>query len=483
MYRSMPSRASGGLEPVTEAEAAPPGPAGAEVEELFRAEHLRLLRALYLLTGGDLAEAEDLLQEAFVKLLQRWDRILGMANPTGYLYRTAMNGFRSRWRRRAVERRRRPMPIAPADPIEAAEDRDTILRALREVPPRQRLALVLTEFLDLRPEEVADVLESRTSQPGAWPRRPVRASVDIWSPPVRDLRTLLERAAAEVEPTLEAWDKIRAREGQRRRTRKIGSVSLALVVATGGIAAAVVALHPAARPAGRVPSLTPRPVTVTLQARGFPATCTATLPSSEVRPGDSVSIAFSVRDDSGRQVFAQRADPYGGQFGRLLVEDSNGRLLFDTETRHYGQSGPGPIRAAPLGSEQSIRVSSESVVARWSGPLQLQGFCPSLVQSPSGSDPIRWPSLPPFDLSVVPAGPAPAPQEGMDRAVAATGGLFDTCRPGPDGQPMDGVLNPPVVGHPPTVDPLPLDATCWAQVRRGAGFLDITLFFEAPTGP
>jgi len=71
----------------------------------------------------------------------------------------------------------------------------------------------------------------------------------------------------------------------------------------------------------------------------------------------------------------------------------------------------------------------------------------------------------------------------MDRAVAATGGLFDTCRPGPDGQPMDGVLNPPVVGHPPTVDPLPLDATCWAQVRRGAGFLDITLFFEAPTGP
>jgi hypothetical protein len=296
-----------------------------------------------------------------------------------------------------------------------------------------------------------------------------------------DLRNRLERAASALEPREGAWEGIRRRERRRRRIRKVGAISSALAVAAGGIATAVVALHPGARPADLVPSQIPRPATVTVQARGFPATCTATLASTEVRPGDSVSIAFSVRNDSGRQVFAQRADPYGGQFGRLLVEDSNGKLLFDTETRHDGQSGPGPIRPAPLGSGQSMLVNSESVVVRWSGPLRLQGYCPSLQQSESGSDAIQWPALPPFDLSVVLAGPAPSPQEAMDRAVAATGGLFDTCRPGPDGQPMDGVLNPPVVaGHPPTVHPLPLEATCWAQVRRGAGSLDVTLFFTTP---
>ncbi|MDP9341956.1 MAG: sigma-70 family RNA polymerase sigma factor [Actinomycetota bacterium] len=154
----MPSGRSDARNEAAETEPAPAGSADAEVERLFRAEHRRLLRALYLLTGGDRAEAEDLMQEAFVRVLQRWDRIRRMDDPTGYLYRTAMNAFRSRWRRRGVERLRRPTPVTPPDPIQAAEDRDAILRALREVPPRQRLALVLTEFLDLRPPEAAAVL-------------------------------------------------------------------------------------------------------------------------------------------------------------------------------------------------------------------------------------------------------------------------------------------------------------------------------------
>jgi RNA polymerase sigma-70 factor (ECF subfamily) len=129
----------------------------AEVEELFRDHQVRLLRALYLITG-DAAEAEDLLQDAFARVWVHWDRVRRMDDRVGYLYRTAMNAFRSRWRRRAVELRHRQPAATRPDPIDMATDRQAVVSALREVPPRQRLALVLTEFLDRSPGEAAAIL-------------------------------------------------------------------------------------------------------------------------------------------------------------------------------------------------------------------------------------------------------------------------------------------------------------------------------------
>src|SRR5436190_1448579 len=87
----------------------------AEVEELFRDHQVPLLRALYLMTG-DAAEAEDLLQDAFAKVWLHWDRVRRMEDRVGYLYRTAMNAFRSRRRRRTVELRHRQTARTPPDP-------------------------------------------------------------------------------------------------------------------------------------------------------------------------------------------------------------------------------------------------------------------------------------------------------------------------------------------------------------------------------
>src|SRR4030095_7209732 len=78
------------------APAPPPGPAS--FEAFFEAEHERLLRALYLVTGNA-QEAEELMQDAVVAVWERWDGVSGMDEPTGYLFRTAMNRFRSRLRR------------------------------------------------------------------------------------------------------------------------------------------------------------------------------------------------------------------------------------------------------------------------------------------------------------------------------------------------------------------------------------------------
>ena len=67
-------------------------------EEFFEAERSRLFRALVLITY-DVAEAEDLTQEAFVRVLERWERIAQTDDPVAYLFRTAMNLHRSALRR------------------------------------------------------------------------------------------------------------------------------------------------------------------------------------------------------------------------------------------------------------------------------------------------------------------------------------------------------------------------------------------------
>jgi RNA polymerase sigma factor (sigma-70 family) len=74
-------------------------------DQFFQAHHARLYGTLCLVTG-DRAEAEDVMQDAFLKLWERWDRVREHPDPGGYLYRTAFNLFRSRLRRVARAARR-----------------------------------------------------------------------------------------------------------------------------------------------------------------------------------------------------------------------------------------------------------------------------------------------------------------------------------------------------------------------------------------
>ena len=60
---------------------------------------------MYLVTGNA-QEAEEMMQDAFGAVWERWDRVSVMDEPTGYLYRTAMNRFRSRLRRASRAARR-----------------------------------------------------------------------------------------------------------------------------------------------------------------------------------------------------------------------------------------------------------------------------------------------------------------------------------------------------------------------------------------
>jgi RNA polymerase sigma-70 factor (ECF subfamily) len=131
-------------------------------EGFFRAESATLFRRLWLITGNR-AEAEDIEQEAFLRLWERLDRMGEVRDPTAYLYRTAMNVFRRRHRRRLLELRR-VFALAPAeDDFARAETRQIVRRVLAKLSPRQRAALVLIELLGFTSEEAGRTLGVRAS--------------------------------------------------------------------------------------------------------------------------------------------------------------------------------------------------------------------------------------------------------------------------------------------------------------------------------
>ena len=131
-------------------------------EAFYDAEGRTLFRRLWLVTGNR-AEAEELMQDAFLQVWERWERVGAMDDSVGYLYRTAMNLFRKR-HRRAVLAIRRSVGLAPSrDDFADADDRDTVRRVLSTLPPRQRAALVLTEMLGFSPEEAGRALGVQAS--------------------------------------------------------------------------------------------------------------------------------------------------------------------------------------------------------------------------------------------------------------------------------------------------------------------------------
>jgi RNA polymerase sigma-70 factor (ECF subfamily) len=131
--------------------------ASSAFEDFYQAEARTLFRRLWLVTGNR-AEAEELMQDAFLKVWERWARVGGMDDPAGYLYRTAMNLFRKRYRR-AMLAVRRSVGLGPSnDDFSDADDRQVVRHVLATLPPRQRAALVLTEMLGFTSKEAGRAL-------------------------------------------------------------------------------------------------------------------------------------------------------------------------------------------------------------------------------------------------------------------------------------------------------------------------------------
>jgi RNA polymerase sigma-70 factor (ECF subfamily) len=131
-------------------------------EEFYQREERHLFGAMCLITGSR-HEAEDITQEAFVRVWERWDGVQSVENPSGYLYRTAMNVFRMRFRRAKIAARGMARAVAKTDDLDVFEARFDLDRGLAELTPRQRAAIVLTELLDLPSAEAGVALGIKAS--------------------------------------------------------------------------------------------------------------------------------------------------------------------------------------------------------------------------------------------------------------------------------------------------------------------------------
>jgi RNA polymerase sigma-70 factor (sigma-E family) len=124
-----------------------------------------LLRTGYLMTG-DAGDAEDLVQETFLRVARQWSRIRSMDHPAAYARRILINlvldeaGHRSR-QRAELQRQTSGTEAADEPTARALREVDDLAEfrwALAQLPARQRAVLVLRYWTDLPVSEVADIL-------------------------------------------------------------------------------------------------------------------------------------------------------------------------------------------------------------------------------------------------------------------------------------------------------------------------------------
>jgi RNA polymerase sigma-70 factor, ECF subfamily len=134
-------------------------PEGLDFDDFFASESENLFRRLWLVTRNR-AEAEEVMQDAFLSLYERWDRMSDVEDPKAYLYRTAFNAWNKR-SRRAARAVRATLTPSRRDDVEAADARTVIGDALEHLSPRQRAAVVLTELLGFSSEDAGSILGIR----------------------------------------------------------------------------------------------------------------------------------------------------------------------------------------------------------------------------------------------------------------------------------------------------------------------------------
>lgn len=128
---------------------------GADFDEFVTGRSPALLRTAVLLLG-DRHEAEDLLQTALLRVARHWSRAL--ANPEAYTRRVLVNLAYDHSRRR--QRKPESLGHVPEHAVidEHRDDRDALVRVLRDLPERQRATVVLRFWEDLSVAETADLL-------------------------------------------------------------------------------------------------------------------------------------------------------------------------------------------------------------------------------------------------------------------------------------------------------------------------------------
>jgi RNA polymerase sigma-70 factor (sigma-E family) len=125
-----------------------------DFDAFYAATYARLVGQLYAVTG-DLAEAEDAVQDAFVTALRKRSQLARLNNPEAWVRTVALNGVRHRWRHASVVRRYQAKVPGPQGPVDVGPEHVAIVTALEGVDADQREAVVLHYLADLSIADIA----------------------------------------------------------------------------------------------------------------------------------------------------------------------------------------------------------------------------------------------------------------------------------------------------------------------------------------
>jgi RNA polymerase sigma-70 factor (ECF subfamily) len=162
---------------------------GEFVRAMYDASYRRLVGQLVVATG-DLAEAEDAVQEAFARAVNHAPTFRNTDNPEAWLRVVAINVARSRWRR--MQRWAGLLPrLAPAASYDdnTTPDRVALLEALKRLPTTQREAIALHHLADLQVSEIAAQLGVPTGTVKARLSRGRAALAALLDEPHADIRS------------------------------------------------------------------------------------------------------------------------------------------------------------------------------------------------------------------------------------------------------------------------------------------------------
>ncbi len=184
-------------------------------------QHRRELTGYSYRMLGSPFEAEDAVQETFIRALRSFDSFEGRASLRSWLYRIATNVCLDMLNGR--ERRARPMDLGPArepieanlntlpevtwiqplpdDPADVADSHETtrlaLVAALQHLPPRQRAVLILCEVLRWKASEVAELLETSVPSVNSALQR-ARATIEATDLSIADTSRSVDEADAEL---------------------------------------------------------------------------------------------------------------------------------------------------------------------------------------------------------------------------------------------------------------------------------------------
>jgi DNA-directed RNA polymerase specialized sigma24 family protein len=149
-----------------------------DFDEFYTAGFRRIVSQIYAMTGN-LAEAEDAVQEAYARAWQRWDQVCGYGDPEAWIrtvaYRLCVSSWRKAVNHRAAHRRAAASPELPG----LSPDHLTLVAALRRISPEQRRAIVL--FHLNRGRKALAPLVSEFAEVGTGgPQRPGTDLVGEW---------------------------------------------------------------------------------------------------------------------------------------------------------------------------------------------------------------------------------------------------------------------------------------------------------------